>query len=115
VGEVWIRVQMTFPESEIEATKERVDELLRLVAEKDDPAVTLDFPYFFNEETRTFAVIEHFSSPQGVFDHSDHIYDVGMSIFSSCESSQVEMYGDITDEVSKFFPGSPIYRDYPPK
>jgi hypothetical protein len=112
MGEVWIRVQMTFPESELDVVKGRVNELLRLVREKDDPKDTLHFEYFFNEDTRTFAVIEHFRSAENVADHSSHIYDVGMSIFEHAESSQVEMYGDVTEEVSKHFPGSPIYSDF---
>ena len=110
MGDLWIHVQMTFPESTLGVARGRVDELLALVKEKDDPKSTLDFEYFFDEETRTFVVLEHFSEPQGVLDHSEHIYEVGMSIFGNVESSQVELYGDVTDDVSKYLPGSPVYR-----
>jgi hypothetical protein len=112
MADIWIRVQMTFPAERLATAKERVDELLRLVVEKDDPAVTLHFEYFFNEETRTFVVIEHFNEPQGVLDHSSHIYDVGMSVYEYCEASQVELYGDVPDEISAFFPGAPVYGLY---
>ena len=102
-------VKCSIHEGKLDDFKRLANECIKIVKAKDTQ--TLRYDWFLDESKMECCILEKYPSSDGLMQHAANLGDKLGELLSTC-SVQVEMYGDVSEQVHAAF-GPMITGTYP--